>query len=402
MSIVDEITRLTSAKADIKAAIEAKGVSVPSSAKLDAFPSYVSQIEGGGGVDWDAIAQRTLSGVAQGSASVVSRYAFANCGLLTGANFPNAVSIGTQAFYQCADLQSVSFPNVAYIGSSGFDECSSLSEAIIPNASNLQYLAFGHCRQLKTVTLNGTARLSSQAFAYCASLSEVNTEGDGVLTLGNSAFAYCYSLQIVRGTIASAGYGAFDHCSALRTVDLTACSYLSNNVFQSCSNLSSVSLPIFSAYFFNNVFSGCYALQTVYAPLVSGVQSTAFYRCSSLSFLNLPNNQMVGSRAFYYATGLQTLRLGNSARSCYSVYQTAFQYCTELESVYLLWNNVPKAQFSNIFASTPIASSSYLGRFGSIFVPLSLLGTYRTATNWATYSSRFVGLTDEEIAALPV
>lgn len=402
MSIASEITRLTNAKADIKAAIEAKGVSVPSSAKLDAFPSYVSQIEGGGGVDWDAIAQRTLSGVAQGSASVVSQYAFDNCGLLTGANFPNAVSIGTQAFYQCADLQSVSFPNVAYIGSSGFDGCSSLSEAIIPNASNLQYLAFGHCRQLKTVTLNGTARLSSQAFAYCASLSEVNTEGDGVLTLENSAFAYCYSLQIVRGTIASAAYGAFDHCSALRTVDLTACSYLANNVFQSCSNLSSVSLPIFSAYFSNNVFSGCYALQTVYAPLVSGVQSTAFYHCSSLSFLNLPNNQMVGSRAFYYATGLQTLRLGNSARSCYSVYQTAFQYCTELESVYLLWNNVPKAQLSTIFASTPIASSSYLGRFGSIFVPLSLLGTYRTATNWATYSSRFVGLTDEEIAALPI
>lgn len=49
MSIASEITRLTNAKADIKAAIEAKGVTVPAAATLDAYPSYVSQIEGGGG-----------------------------------------------------------------------------------------------------------------------------------------------------------------------------------------------------------------------------------------------------------------------------------------------------------------------------------------------------------------
>lgn len=49
MSIASEITRLTQAKAAIKTAIEAKGVTVPSDAKLDVYDGYVAQISGGGG-----------------------------------------------------------------------------------------------------------------------------------------------------------------------------------------------------------------------------------------------------------------------------------------------------------------------------------------------------------------
>lgn len=47
MSIATEIARLQQAKADIKTAIQAKGVSVPSSAKLDTYGTYVGQIQQG-------------------------------------------------------------------------------------------------------------------------------------------------------------------------------------------------------------------------------------------------------------------------------------------------------------------------------------------------------------------
>lgn len=50
MSIANEISRLQQAKADIKTAIEAKGVTVPSSAKLDSYDDYIGQISGGGSV----------------------------------------------------------------------------------------------------------------------------------------------------------------------------------------------------------------------------------------------------------------------------------------------------------------------------------------------------------------
>lgn len=53
MSIASEITRLQTAKADLKTAIEGKGVSVPASAKLDAYPALVDSIQQGGGGDDD-------------------------------------------------------------------------------------------------------------------------------------------------------------------------------------------------------------------------------------------------------------------------------------------------------------------------------------------------------------
>lgn len=49
MSISTEITRLQSAKASLKTSIENKGVSVPSTTKLDGFAALVDQISGGGG-----------------------------------------------------------------------------------------------------------------------------------------------------------------------------------------------------------------------------------------------------------------------------------------------------------------------------------------------------------------
>lgn len=47
MSIATEISRLQSAKADIKTAIEGKGVTVPSSTKLDGYADLVDSIETG-------------------------------------------------------------------------------------------------------------------------------------------------------------------------------------------------------------------------------------------------------------------------------------------------------------------------------------------------------------------
>ena len=47
MSVATEISRLQTAKADIKTAIEAKGVEVPSSAKIDTYDDYITAIPSG-------------------------------------------------------------------------------------------------------------------------------------------------------------------------------------------------------------------------------------------------------------------------------------------------------------------------------------------------------------------
>lgn len=56
MSIASEIERLQDAKADIKTAIEAKGVTIPSSATLDDYGTYIEHIPSGGSSrDWSEI-----------------------------------------------------------------------------------------------------------------------------------------------------------------------------------------------------------------------------------------------------------------------------------------------------------------------------------------------------------
>lgn len=57
MSVATEISRLQNAKADIKTAIEAKGVTVPSNATLDTYDDYVSQIQSGGGGETNYLEQ---------------------------------------------------------------------------------------------------------------------------------------------------------------------------------------------------------------------------------------------------------------------------------------------------------------------------------------------------------
>ena len=46
----------------------------------------------------------------------------------------------------------------------------------------------------------------------------------------------------------------------------------------------------------------------------------------------------------------------------------------------------------HVFDSSPIQYSSYLGYYGSIYVPASLVDAYKTATNWTVYSDRITSI----------
>lgn len=60
MSIATEISRLQTAKADIKTAIEDKGVTVPSNALLDTYDTYISQISSASS-SWKLLATKEFS-----------------------------------------------------------------------------------------------------------------------------------------------------------------------------------------------------------------------------------------------------------------------------------------------------------------------------------------------------
>ena len=66
MTVQNEITRLAGAKADLKTAIEAKGVTVPEEAGLDAYPALVEQISTGI-ESLDESTPTTLNGILKGN-----------------------------------------------------------------------------------------------------------------------------------------------------------------------------------------------------------------------------------------------------------------------------------------------------------------------------------------------
>lgn len=186
MSIATEISRIQSAKADIKTAIEAKGVTVPSSATIDTYSTYVSQISGGGG---------GIPMPSNLSAATLNDY-----GMLTSAAIKSGVtSISSSAFKGCNSLTSITIPDsVTSIGNFAFDSCSSLLSITIPNSvTSIGTYAFYNCTNLSNITIsNSVTSIGKYAFGYCKRLSSI-TIPNSVTSIGNSAFYNCSRLSSI-------------------------------------------------------------------------------------------------------------------------------------------------------------------------------------------------------------
>ena len=79
MSVATEITRIQGAKADLKASIEAKGVTVPSATLISGYAALVDQIQGGGIPDSDGLIDLEIvtgdqSGVSSFTLSYLPKY----------------------------------------------------------------------------------------------------------------------------------------------------------------------------------------------------------------------------------------------------------------------------------------------------------------------------------------
>lgn len=177
-TIAENLSRIQSAKADIKTAIEAKGVTVPSSATIDTYSTYVSQISGGGG---------GIPMPSNLSAATLNDY-----GLLTSAAIKSGVtSIGETAFQYCYSLTSVAIPNsVTSFDTRAFTNCISIREITIPDSvTSINTSAFYYCSSLSSITIpNSVTSIGTSAFNYCTSLSSITVNAATPPTLGRNAF----------------------------------------------------------------------------------------------------------------------------------------------------------------------------------------------------------------------
>ena len=119
----------------------------------------------------------------------------------------------------------------------------------------------------------------------------------------------------------------------------------------------------YATFIGSSAFHGCSALTTVDFPAVINIKDEAFYSCSELTIADFQVATNIGDYAFYI--------------------------CYKLTSLILRSETMATLNGSSAFASTPIASGT-----GYIYVPSSLIDSYKTASNWSTYAAQFRALED--------
>ncbi len=238
--------------------------------------------------------------------------AFANSKNLVNLIIPNSVtSIGSEAFLNCKNLKSITIPSsVASIGDGAFKGCINLTDIIVDK------------RNIKYSSNNGMlfnydkTKLLSYPSAIIANIP------NGVTYIGNNAFAGCENLTsiIIPKSVNSIEYNAFWGCINLKNIIIDK-----RNIPYSSSN------GMLFDYYKTRLISYPSASNVNIPDTVTHIGYGAFGGCKNLEHIDIPNSvTSIGNYAFEGCVNLKTI---NISQRVTFIADSAFDGCANLKNI---------------------------------------------------------------------
>ena len=159
--------------------------------------------------------------------------------------------------------------------------------------------------------------IANSAFLNCTSLTSV-TIPDSVTSIGSSAFNNCTSLTKVNylgiidqwvvidfgNYLSNPLYFSHDlyiNNELVTKVNITTATEISNNAFENCTSLTSVTIGDSVTSISNSAFQGCTSLSSIIIPdSVNSIGDFAFSKCHGLTCITIPDPDS-GLSIGYYA-----------------------------------------------------------------------------------------------------
>lgn len=317
---------------------------------MDLYELVVAKKMSGGGGGGGDVSVDALSVTENGTYSASSGHAYSPVTVSVPVGvFPSGTSsITANGIYDITNFASVDV-NVSGGGGGGItvDDIAlrAISGSIGGSATTIMASAFVNCSSITAASFPNVTLISSSAFAGCRNMS-----------------------QIYAPNLTSVGTAPFSDCRSLKEIDFPQLKHGTNSMFSYASSLERAYLSGYVGTLNQSFFASCLNLSVVAIPLATELTTACFYSCRKLPSITLPNVSKIGS--------------------------SAFANCSSLMTVNVLSTEVVSLVSYNAFTNTPMSNSTYTGSFGSIYVPTSLVDSYKAATNWSVYSARITAYTE--------
>ena len=177
-------------------------------------------------------------------------------------------------------------------------------------------------------------------------------------------------------------YSSLTTATIPETVNYNGTTYsvtsIGERAFYDCSSLTSITIPNSVTSIGSSAFTNCSSLTSITIPnSVTSIGDDAFYGCSSLTSVTIPNSvTSIGDYAFEYYSSLTSVTIPNSVTS---IGGWAFIYCSNLTSIVVESGNSTYDSRENCNAIIETATNTLIVGCQNTIIPNSVTSIGRGA-----------------------